>query len=421
MYKMLVSRHKRTAFWCLGCAALVAAIFLVQVSDRPGGAFQVRPTVRVELRARVTGFLKEVEVEEGDRVSASKRVALLEVPDLASKTEQKRAEVRESRAKLRLLELGPRAEEVMEQRYRVERARKWRELARQDLAQARTAHKEELGKLDKQQAQNDAELAYARYALQRDRRLYTRDILPQDQYKDRAKQFEVRQSMVDQTTAQRKALEARGTQREEAELARRDKELADAQATLTIMELGTRPEEIEAERARLARLQEEQRYLEKVQRDLPIVCPVDGVVTTPRLKEKIGQYLKEGELICTVDRTSVLEVEVSLDEQEVERIEEGSEVELRPRSFVFKTFRAELTRIAPMVRHGVEAVPEPGKPTPPPKTDAPGTVTLYCEVKGGEGLLPGMSGFARISCPRRSLAAIALERGMRMLRPEYWW
>ena len=48
----------------------------------------------------------------------------------------------------------------------------------------------------------------------------------------------------------------------EAELARREKDLADGQATLTLLEAGSRPEQIEAERAALARLEEEARYLE---------------------------------------------------------------------------------------------------------------------------------------------------------------
>ena len=50
--------------------------------------------------------------EEGEEVSEHGAVAVLEIPDLDSKIAGKRAEIRESEAKLRLLEAGPRAEEM---------------------------------------------------------------------------------------------------------------------------------------------------------------------------------------------------------------------------------------------------------------------------------------------------------------------
>jgi putative peptide zinc metalloprotease protein len=121
--KMIRLRYKRTVVWVLIMGNLAAALCLIRIEDRAGGAFQVRPVTRAELRAPVAGFLREVYCDEGDRVSPGAPVVRLEVPDLASRLAQKRAEVREAQAKLRLLEAGPRHEEVVEQRYRVERAR----------------------------------------------------------------------------------------------------------------------------------------------------------------------------------------------------------------------------------------------------------------------------------------------------------
>jgi HlyD family secretion protein len=53
-----------------------------------------------------------VYLDEGDRVSPGEPVARLHVSDLESRLAQKRAEVREAEAKLRLLEAGPRAENL---------------------------------------------------------------------------------------------------------------------------------------------------------------------------------------------------------------------------------------------------------------------------------------------------------------------
>src|SRR5262249_28632171 len=145
------------------------------------------------------------------------------------------------------------------------------------------------------------------------------------------KRVQLIRAQEQQACARKRAREALGTREEEGELAKRRKELADAQATLTLMEAGRRPEGGEAggaERARLARLQEETRYLERQQGKLSVCCPVSGLVTTPRLKEKVGQYLHEGDLICQVEEPTVLEAEVALPEQDVADVEPGQVVTL---------------------------------------------------------------------------------------------
>jgi multidrug efflux pump subunit AcrA (membrane-fusion protein) len=413
--KMLLLRHVRTALWVVAAGAVPAVLLFGVWEDRPGGSFSVRPDGRAELRARVSGFLRAVYCDEGDRVGPASVVAHLEIPDLSSRTAQKKAELRETKAKLRLLEAGARPEELKEQRARVARARDWRDLAQRDLARGKVALREDLARLDRLLAQNQAELDYAAYALKRDERLYRKDVLPRDQYEDRKKNHEVRLAQLAQTRAERRAREAKGVIEAEAELARREKELADAISALALLEAGTRPEEIEAERARLARLEEELRFLEGQRDRLPVLSPVGGVVATPHLKEKVGQFLKEGDLICMIERTETLEVEVVLDEQVVGRVEEGQAVELKARAFPLQSFHATVSRIAPVAHQPAT------DPTRHPAPDTPGSITVYCAVEDGTGLRPGMTGYARISSGRRTIGAIVLERALRLLRTEYWW
>jgi multidrug efflux pump subunit AcrA (membrane-fusion protein) len=89
-------------------AAIGAAMVLVPLEDKAGGTFQVRSTTRLELRAPTSGFLHEVHGDQGDRVAAGALVARMNVPDLDSLVAQKRAEIVEQEAKLRLLRFGPR-------------------------------------------------------------------------------------------------------------------------------------------------------------------------------------------------------------------------------------------------------------------------------------------------------------------------
>jgi multidrug efflux pump subunit AcrA (membrane-fusion protein) len=409
---MMLKRHKRKVVWLLILGAIAAALYFIEVEDRASGPFQVRPAIRAELRANVAGFLKSVHFEEGDRVSPGTLVALLEVPDLDSRLAQKRAELREAQAKLRLLEIGPRPEEVHEQRYRVERMKVWRDLAEKDLAHARQALKEELSRLDKQVAQCEAELTAARDAYERAARLRGRATVAEEQYQDTERRFHVAETQLGQAQAQKRHREALGTREAiagldaEAELARREKDLADAQAALNLLEAGSRPEEIEAERARLARLQEETRYLEKLQIKTSVTSPVPGVVSTPHLSDKIGQYLREGDLICQVEEPAVLEVEITISEQEAARVKPGQRVELKARALPFETFACSVCRVAPVAGRG----------------DVQSTLTAYCSLEEVSAeLLPGMTGYARVYSGKRPVGAFLLDRALRFLRTEFWW
>jgi multidrug efflux pump subunit AcrA (membrane-fusion protein) len=406
---MLRRRHTRTVVWALGLGGVMAALFLVPIEDRASGPFQVRPAARAELRAAVAGFLRVVQYDEGDRVSPGAVVARLEVPDLASRLAQKQAEVREAQAKLHLLKVGPRHEELTEQRGRVERARAWRDLAEKDLAHARQAHERELARLEEQIAQYSAELAQAKASLNRARQLAdsrSGRVISPEEYGEVEKRCQVCWHQVEQARDQKQTRQALGTQEAEAELARREKELADARSALRLLEVGTRPEEVEAERSRLERLQEEERYLDGLQEQVQVASPVGGVVTTPHLKEKVGQYVKEGDLVAVVEEPAALEAEVALAEQDVARVRPGQAVELKARALPFETFRTEVDRVAPAAGKG----------------EVQSTVTVYCRLgEHAAELRPGMTGHARIATGRRSPGLILLDRLLRYLRTEFWW
>src|SRR5207248_9457656 len=101
---------------------------------------------------------------------------------------------------------------------------------------------------------------------------------------------------LEQSEAQQRARAAVGWREEEAEVVRRTGSLAEAREALTLLEAGARQEEVDAERARLARAKEEARHLGELQDRLVVRCPSAGVVTTPRLADNIGQYLHEGQV-----------------------------------------------------------------------------------------------------------------------------
>jgi multidrug efflux pump subunit AcrA (membrane-fusion protein) len=404
--KMILFRRKRTVLWALTVGAVVAAFYFVQIEDRVGGTFQLRPATHAEIRAPLAGFVQSISSDEGDRISSGALLARLEVPDLESRLGQKRAEVGEVQAKLKLLRIGSRPEEVAEQRQRTTRAKAWRELAEQDLKRIRKAHDDNQDQLDKQIAAAAAERDVARDNYERAKVLLRRQALSEQELREAEGKFRVSQAHLAEAESAKRAHQAKGTVEAEAEVAKRDKELADAQAALRLLEAGTRPEEIQSEEARLTRLQEEVRHLESQRKKQAVASPVAGLVITPRLKEKVGQYVHEGDLICVVEEPAGLEAEISLGEQDVARIRAGQSVELKARALPFETYATRVDRVAPAAGHG----------------DVQSTVIVYCRItEENHELRPGMTGYARIYTGRRSVGRILVERTLRFIRTEFWW
>src|SRR5262249_19655814 len=155
--------------------------------------------------------------------------------------------------------------------------------AQQDLRRTKQALDEELAGLEKKIAACRAEQEAALDAFQRARRLVDQRAVAEEQFREAERKKGVCEAQLEQARAEKRTVQAKGTRLAEAGLARREEELADARGALALLEAGSRPEEVEAERARLARLQEEVRYLEQLPDKLLVPSPVPGLVTTPRM------------------------------------------------------------------------------------------------------------------------------------------
>jgi putative peptide zinc metalloprotease protein len=404
---MIRTRYARTGLWGIGLTAFAAGGF-VPIDDWATGEFQVRPTTRQELRAPLAAFIVEVHVEEGDAVTSGQCVVRLAIPDLETRIAQKEAEVHESQACLRLLEHGARPEEIAEQRLRVQRGRQWRDQAGEDLQHAREVLAADLARLDHALEESRAELEAARKRFQRDEALTSKGAVTKDRLEEAERALRVAQAKAEQRQAEQRARRAEGTRAAAAELGRRSKELADDEGRLALLEAGTRQDEIEAERSRLGRLAEEERYLVSLRDKLTVTSAVAGIVTTPRLKERVGQFVHEGDSLCVIEQASALVAEIALDEQQHSRVCARQRVQLKFRALPFQTFAGHVERIAPA------AVKE--------ATMAQGRFTVYCRLDGDTAdLRQGMSGYARISTGRQPIGAIATDRALRLVRTEFWW
>jgi putative peptide zinc metalloprotease protein len=404
--QMLLSRYRRSLTWAALLTATGCTLAFVKIEQRVSGTFQVDPLTHMQVRAPVAGFLKAVAGDEGEHVSQGQRVALLDVPDLDSRIAQKRAEVVESEAQLALLRTGATQEELDDARHRVARAIEWRDLAQTDLERSQEAFTKNLARLDQKKVQVHAQLKQAHETALKWKELFEKHALSEQQFHEAVTSYRMAKAELAQVTSEKAALKSTGTLTAEAELARREKELAEAQSALVLLEAGTRDEEIAAAEASLARQREELAFLEEQQAKLPLYSSVEGVITTPHFEDRVGEWFDQGDLICEIKQASHLEVEITLDEDKVAKVKPGQEVELKARALAYQTFNATVERIAPAATSG----------------DLQSTVTVYSRLTdAAPELRPEMTGYARIYCGRKPIGEIAADYVMRFVRTEFWW
>ena len=161
--------------------------------------------------------------------------------------------------------------------------------------------------------------------------------------------------------------------------------------------------------ARVEALRAELDYLRGVEAKEAVCSPIGGTVTTPWLKEKIGEHVQEGDLICEVeDRTSFV-VDISLAEEDAVRIEPGQAVRIKVRALPYQTFESAVLHVAPIA-------------TAAKADQSQSQVHVYCELDDRLALLRSqMTGYARIYGVKRPIGLIALDRAVRLLRTEFWW
>ncbi|MBI3863758.1 MAG: efflux RND transporter periplasmic adaptor subunit [Planctomycetia bacterium] len=411
---MLTTRKLRTTIWVAMLSGGLFFLFAIPWRNTATGNFQVRSGIRSEVHASVPGFIEKICTAEGDRLEVGGTIAELRVSDVESLIVRKQAEIRECEANLAKLRAGSRPEQIAEQRSRIARAEAWRDLARQDLNRARLAFEQDLLRIDLEMQQVDTELEYARGSVALSTRLYEKRALAGETLRGEKKRLSVLEMQRAQGDTRRKARETEGVRAAEEEVVRREKEVAETKAALALLEAGSRPEEIEAETARRARLQEEFEFLQTQQTQLTVKAPAAGIVSTPRLAEKVGEYVDKGTLICVIEDQSTLQVEIVVREDEVQGIAAGQTVDLKARALPFDTFTAVIDRIAPCAVAATNPTADAG--------NHQNSVVVYCHVDNHDlKLKSGMTGFARIDRGRKTAGAMLITRGLKYLRTEFWW
>jgi putative peptide zinc metalloprotease protein len=265
-------------------AAALAVLVLVPMRLTVTGNFRILPAQKAEVRSEVDGVIDQVFVDEGDTVKAGTPIARLSGRDIRAEVQKTEAQIQEQEARLKMLKIGARPEEL------------------------------QLARTTQQEAQE--RVPFARKQLDRAQTLFREGLAAQKEIDAAAEELAVRQ-----------------------------KEFEEASDKLRLVLAGSRREEITATEAGLARLDAEQRYLEEQRRLLLVTSPISGVITSHRLKETIGQHVLRGDLIAEVDELDSVEAEIAVPEREIGDVRPGQHVEVKSRAYPEKTFTGVIASI----------------------------------------------------------------------------
>jgi putative peptide zinc metalloprotease protein len=189
-----------------------------------------------------------------------------------------------------------------------------------------------------------------------------------------------------------------------------------------------------SQRAALARSDfgASERYLQEIQRlgaekaeadrkreQLVLRAPFTGVIATPQIEQRVGEYLTEGEPFALLVDRQAMRARVLVQDRELEDVHQGAAVSLKLRSYPFRTFSGTIRQIMPAAS-SERPLAEPNK------VERKGQeLTNFFEVvmefpnPNGE-LKEGMTGTARISGQRYPVAVRALRGGWRWVRGLIW-
>jgi putative peptide zinc metalloprotease protein len=387
-----------------GLAVLVFGKMELTVS----GPFTVLPLENADVRTKVSGLLEHIYVDEGDSVKAGQLIARLSDRDYRAELRKTDAAIAEKRAKLRMLKVGARREEIDLARKTVATARTRLDQAQKRHDEAKRMLTERLTRAEVSVSKGDERLRYARVRRDLFETLQRRELVSWLQSQEAQEAAAVREKELEETRAELKLLQADDLADLRKAIAVAENELKEAESKLTLVLAGSRQEEVEGVEAEIARLEVERRHLEETLRRLAIVSPITGVITTPKLKERVGEHVPHGALITKVHELKTLKAQIAVSEKEIADARLGQLVVLKARAVPEETFSGRVISISPTATKADDTLGQR-------------TVFIITEIDNSlMRLRPEMSGHAKTYCGTRRIGDLIARRVARYVTIEFW-
>jgi putative peptide zinc metalloprotease protein len=151
--------------------------------------------------------------------------------------------------------------------------------------------------------------------------------------------------------------------------------------------------------------------------NLAINAPIAGVVMTPRLKDRVGDYTPKGTELAEIADVDRLRARIYVSEYEIYKFRPNSPAGLQVDGF-FRKYEAQTVALTPLAADIAPGLMELSKYNgqSPPRFYV---FDLLVDNQGGL-LRPGMTGTARVYGARRSLASLAAHNVWEFFGRKFW-
>ncbi|BAY18680.1 secretion protein HlyD [Anabaenopsis circularis NIES-21] len=313
---------------------------------------KVVPIQSVNISPKNPGVLAELYVEQGDRVEQNQIIARMDVGDLQAQILQYRANLAQSQAQLDEALAGTRPQEITQAKARLSQAQA-------QLAQARAGNRPQ--EIAQTQAQVDAAQARVNYTAEQVKR-----------YQYLYQQGAEKKQLLDQAVSEDKSAKANleearrrlslmqsGSRSEEIEM--KEAAVTEARAALVLLQDGTRKEEIAQRQAAVKAAQAQLAAADVKIQETVIRAPFAGIITqkyanigafvTPTTSASSDASATSSSIVAVAKG---LEVLAKIPEADIGRVKPGQEVEIVADAYPDQVFKGRVRLIAP------EAVLEQG-------------------------------------------------------------
>jgi RND family efflux transporter MFP subunit len=136
-----------------------------------------------------------------------------------------------------------------------------------------------------------------------------------------------------------------------------------------------------------------------------LVAPTGGVIVTPRIEERVGQFLTKGSELCVVADVGNVVAEVAVPENDATLVHAGERVAIKLNPYPTRLFRGTVTRPGTHVR----------------QEDKDSFIIAEVRIENPDGLLKtGMQGVAKVSTVRVPVIAAIFRTPVRWVWNKIW-
>lgn len=369
-------------------AVTVVHPVLTTITETIASSGRVGGETETLVGAQAQGIVETLYVQEGDRVAAGQRLAVLNNDVVEAQVSQAEQSVRTARAQLAQIARGPLSSEVQAATEQVRQAQAQVTQQQAAISQAQKAVAQARAQLNQLRAERDL----AAKELARAQTLANQGIVPQSEYDQAQTNLRVAEERV---IAQQGAVELAesSVRQSQASLKAAQANVRAQQATLETVTTGARPEDVQVARQRLREAQQALIVARRQAANAIVTAPFAGVVT--EINAELGQTVGSQGVLELV--SGEFEIRLDVDENNLSDLRLDQTAIISSTTFSEGSFSGTVTEIGAAVDEARGTIEVTVTPTNPPEWLRPGqTVNVnIITAKNAQRLLVPLTAVAR--------------------------